>query len=84
EAAVAGWVPLTAVLPGQKVIVRRIHELAEHNSELMAFLEQNGVLTGVEATIVDVLPFNQTVTLQVQSRTVTLGFATAKYLYVER
>lgn len=84
EAAVAGWVPLTEMLPGQKVIVRRVHELAEHNSELMAFLEQNGVLTGVEATIVDVLPFNQTVTLQVQGRTVTLGFATAKYLYVER
>ncbi len=83
EAAVAGWVSLTNMPPGQKVVIRRIHELAEHNSELMAFLEQNGVVTGVEAILVDVLPFNQTVTLRVEGRTVTLGFATAKYIYVE-
>lgn len=83
EAAVAAWVPLTDMLPGQKVIIRRIHELAEHNSELMAFLEKNGLVTGVDATVVDVLHFNQTVTLRVEERTVTLGFATAKYIYVE-
>lgn len=84
ETAVAAWVPLTEMMSGHKVIIRRVHELAEHNSELMAYLEENGVMTGAEAIIIDVLPFNQTVTLEVQGRKVTLGFAVAKYLYVER
>jgi DtxR family transcriptional regulator, iron-dependent repressor len=83
EAAVAGWIPLMKMAPSDKVIIRRIHEIAEQNSELMAFLEQNGIMTDVEAVVTDVLPFNQTVTLRVQGRDVTLGFAAARYVYVE-
>ena len=83
EAAVANWIPLVKMAPGDKVIVRRIHEIAEQNSELMAFLEKNGIMTDVEAVVTDVLPFNQTVTLRVQGRDVTLGFAAARYVYVE-
>ena len=84
EAAVADWVPVTDIPAGQKVIIRRIHELAEQNSELMAFLEKNGVLTNVEATVAEVLPFNQTLTLRVQGRDVSLGFAAARQIYVEK
>ncbi len=83
EKAVAGWIPLTEIPPGQKVIIRRVHELAEQNSELLAFLEKNGILTGVEATVREVLPFNQTVTLRVQGRDVALGFAAARYIFAE-
>jgi DtxR family transcriptional regulator, Mn-dependent transcriptional regulator len=83
EAAVETWIPLTKVADGENVIVRRVHELAEQNSELMAFLEKNGIVTNVQATVADVLPFNQTVALSVQGREVTLGFAAARYLYVE-
>ena len=84
EEAVADWIPLTDMTAGQKVIIRRIHELAEQNAELMAFLEKNGVLTNVEATVADVLPFNQTLTLRVQGKDLSLGFAAAKYVYVEK
>ncbi len=84
EEAVSDWVPLTQIPLGQKVIIRRIHELAEHNADLMAFLEKNGVLTNVEATVADVLPFNETLTLRVQGKDVSLGFAAAKYVYVEK
>lgn len=84
EDAVASWVALTATTPDHKVIIRRIHELAEQNSELLAFFEKNGIMTGVEATVTEVLPFNQTVTLRVQGRDVALGFATARYVYVEK
>ncbi len=84
EAAVAGWVPLTEIPAGQTVIIRRIHELAEQNAELLSFLERNGILTGVEASVTEVLPFNQTLTLRVQGRDVSLGFAAAKYVYVEK
>ncbi len=83
EDAVAGWIPLTKTAPNQKVIIRRIHELAEQNSELMVFLESRGILTGVEASIEEVLPFNQTVSLKVQGQLVTLGFASARHVFVE-
>jgi DtxR family Mn-dependent transcriptional regulator len=83
EDAVAGWIPLTDASPHDKVTIRRIHELAEHNSELMAFLEKSGILTDVEATVAEVLPFNQTITLRVQGHDATLGFAAARYVYVE-
>ena len=83
EQAVAGWIPLTSLAPKDKVIIRRIHELAEQNSELMAFLEKNGVLTDVQATVTEVLSFNQTVTLRVQGHDVTLGFAAARYVFAE-
>lgn len=83
EAAVAAWTPLTETVPNQKVIIRRIHELAEQNSELLAFLEKNGILTDVQATVGEVLPFNQTLSIKVQGKDVTLGFAAARYVYVE-
>jgi DtxR family transcriptional regulator, Mn-dependent transcriptional regulator len=83
EDAVAAWIPLTQTAPGDKVIIRRIHELAEQNSELMAFLEKSGILTDVQATVGDVLPFNQTISINVQGHNVTLGFAAAQYVYVE-
>jgi DtxR family transcriptional regulator, Mn-dependent transcriptional regulator len=83
EEAVAAWIPLTQTAPGDKVIIRRIHELAEQNSELMAFLEKSGILTDVQATVGDVLPFNQTISIKVQGHDVTLGFAAAQYVYVE-
>lgn len=83
EAAVAAWIPLTETVPSQKVIIRRIHELAEQNTELLAFLEKNGILTDVQATVGEMLPFNQTLSIKVQGKDVTLGFAAARYVYVE-
>ncbi len=83
EKAVTSWRPLTKIPPKAKIIVRRVHELAEQNSELMAFLESKGIMPGVEATVVEVLPFNQTITLEVQKQRATLGFAAARYVFVE-
>ena len=83
EDAVAGWVPLTQTSAGQPVVIRRIHELAEHNAELMAFLEKNGILTDTRATVIEVVPVNQTVALKVGDREVVLGFAAARYIFVE-
>ncbi len=84
EKAVSSWVPLIETASGDRVIIRRIHELAEHNSDLMAFLEKHGILTGATATVEEVLPFNQTVQIRVAGKEVTLGFAAARYLYVEK
>jgi DtxR family Mn-dependent transcriptional regulator len=83
DEAVMGWIPLTEISPNQVVVIKRVHELAEYNLELMAFLENKGLMPEAEVTVQEVLPFNQTVTLEVKGQAVTLGFASARYLFVE-
>jgi DtxR family Mn-dependent transcriptional regulator len=83
DESVADWIPITEVPPNQLVTIRRVHELAEYNLELLAFLEKKGIMPGAEITILEVLPFNQTITLDVNGQVVTLGFASARYLFVE-
>jgi DtxR family Mn-dependent transcriptional regulator len=83
DEAVAGWISLIEIPPNQRVIIRRVHELAEYNLELLTFLEKKGIMPGAEVAILEVLPFNQTVTLDVKGQAVTLGFASAHYLFVE-
>ena len=83
EDAVSAWLPLTTISPDQSVIIRRIHELAEYNQDLMAFLEMRGLMPGAEVVVREVLPFNQTVGIEIQGQNVTLGFASARYLFVE-
>jgi DtxR family Mn-dependent transcriptional regulator len=83
DAAVEDWVPLTGVPLNQSAIIRRVHELAEYNLELLAFLENKGITPGAEVSVLEVLPFNQTITLDVKGQAVTLGFASARYVFVE-
>lgn len=83
EDAVAAWARLTELQAGQKVIVKRIHEIAEYNGALMGFLEKHGIVPNVQATIKEILPFNQTVALEVGGASVTLGFASANYVFVQ-
>lgn len=83
DEAVAGWIPLTQVEAGRAVIIRRIHELAEENAPLLEYLEKNNLMPGVPAEVVEILPFNQTISLKVGGRLVTLGNAAAKYIFVE-
>ena len=83
EDAVSAWIPLTETSADDEVIIKRIHELAEYNLELLAFLENKSLLPGAKATVREVLPFNQTVTLEIQEKMVTLGFASARHIFVE-
>lgn len=83
EDAVADWVPLTQVKPGQRVIIRRIHELAEEIPGLLHYLEHNEIEPGQVVQVSDVLVFNQTVTLIVENKPVTLGFPIARQIFVE-
>jgi len=83
DEAVARWIPLTQIESGRVVTVRRIHELAEENAPLLEFLERKRLLPGASATLIEVLPFNQTLTLDVAGEPVTLGSAVAKYIFVE-
>lgn len=82
EAAVAAWVPLTEIPAGETVIIRRIHELAEENAQLLAYLESKHIMPGTRAAVTEILPFNQTITVEVDGQPVTLGNAAARYIYV--
>jgi DtxR family Mn-dependent transcriptional regulator len=83
EYVAADWLPLTDVQPDRHIIIRRIHETAEDNHELLEFLETNGIIPGAAAVVTEVLPFNQTITLQLGPKQVALGFQTARYIFVE-
>jgi len=83
EDSVSDWVALPLVNIGEKVIIRRIHELAEEIPGLLAFLEENQIEPGQPVTVTEILPFNQTITLAVEGKPVTLGFSTARQVFVE-
>ena len=84
EYVTALWKPLTQLQAGEQVVIRRIHEMAESDSDLMQYLEINGVIPGTKAEVYEVQPFNQTLTLSVDDQKVVLGFPAAQYIYVEK
>lgn len=84
EDFVAGWVLLLEFSAGECAIIRRVHELAEENTELLTYLDKNYIKPGTQIKIVEILPFNQTVTISVEDRLVTLGNAVAKYIFAEK
>jgi DtxR family Mn-dependent transcriptional regulator len=77
------WIPLTQIA-GEEFTIRRIHEFAEDNHELLGFLIKNGVEPGAKARLVENLPFNQTLMIDVDGNKVTLGFPVAAHVFVER
>jgi DtxR family transcriptional regulator, Mn-dependent transcriptional regulator len=83
EDIVKDFLPLTQIPLGQCVVIRRIHELAEQNSELMNYLELKGLFIGKQVTLTEILPFNHTLTIKINKTPVTLGFAVARYIFVE-
>ncbi|MFH1524145.1 MAG: metal-dependent transcriptional regulator [Chloroflexota bacterium] len=83
EEATSVWVLLTKIPAGETVFVRRIHELAEENAALLEYLEQHQVMPGKQAKVTEILPFNQTITIEVEGKPVTLGNAAARYIFVE-
>lgn len=80
----ARWIPLMEIQAGDTIIIRRIHELAEENTELLAYLETNHVMPGIKARVAEILPFNQTLTISIETKPVILGFAVARFIYVEK
>lgn len=77
------WIPLTEMAVGRRATLRRIHEFAENHQDLLQYLIENGIIPGAELSLENKLSFNQTLTLQVSGRLVTLGFTVAQHLFVE-
>jgi len=83
EAAASNWIPLTQARNGARGVIRRIHEFAEDNAAILAFLEEKRIAPGQEVRIQEILPFNETITLCVDDQPVSLGFTVAQYIFFE-
>lgn len=83
EDRIAGLVPLSEAQVGQQLTIRRVHESAEEQADLMSYLEQCGLLPGVRVTVQEIMPFNETIMLECQGQTVVLGLAPAALIYAE-
>jgi len=77
------WQPLTNFMPGDQVILRRIHENLENDYDQLFFLENNGLKPGVLIQVEEVLPFNETMQISIDRHPVILGLVLAEQLYVE-
>jgi DtxR family Mn-dependent transcriptional regulator len=84
EHLTAHWVPLIDLAVGESGIMRRVHEMVEDRNALMGFLESKRILPGERLTVVEKLPFNQTLDVEAKGQKVTLGFAVAQYIYTEK
>lgn len=84
EQVTSHWISLIDLPVGELVVVRRIHEFAEENIDLLKYLVENGVVPGAEIRLAEILPFNQTLTIAVAGKPVTLGFPAARFIFAER
>ena len=83
EDEVIQWQPLSQVSVDQDVVLKRIHENIEDQYESLSFLEANGLTPGTRISVIDRLPFNETMRILVDGNPVTLGLNLADLLYVE-
>lgn len=84
EQTAASWRPLTEFSPGEGIRLRRIHEFAEDDPDLLKFLYQNGLIPGQAVTLQEILPFNHTLTVAASAGAVILGLAAARFVYGEK
>ena len=68
---------------GERFTIRRIHEFAEDRRELIDFFVQHDIRPGTPARLLERLPFNQTLTLEIAGKRVILGYQAAQYVHVE-
>lgn len=78
------WLPLSMILPGERVQLQRIHESLESDYESLSFLEEKGLVRGCTLTLMEILNFNETMKVEVGGKEVVLGVRFAEKLYVSR
>ncbi len=82
EAVTESLIPLLEASAGHIYTLARVHEEAEQNPRLMAYLERYGLVPGAQVEIVEILPYNETITLRSGGREVVLGMAVARLLWL--
>jgi DtxR family Mn-dependent transcriptional regulator len=77
-------VPLAELPAGAKARVRRISEVAEHDApDLLKRLDGHGLVTGAEVVVAPDGSSDDAVTVDIGDRTMALGLATARLIWVE-
>lgn len=84
ENVTAPFIPLSNFSANDVVVIRRIHENIEDKKETLNYLIENEITPGKTALVLNVLPFNQTITIQIENKQITLGFSVASFIFVER
>jgi len=84
EEEVSSWLALSEVDAETEVVLRRIHENLENDYEQLSFLDSEGLMPGTRIFIKEVLPFNETIRLQVKGKDVVLGLTLAEKIFVSR
>ncbi|MBC7235616.1 MAG: metal-dependent transcriptional regulator [Chloroflexi bacterium] len=82
EEATADLTPLLQAKLGVEYTLARVHEEAERNSELMAFLERHHLVPGTRIRLLELMPVNETVTVESAGNEVVLGLSVARCLWV--
>lgn len=78
------WMPLSQVASDSEVILTRIQENLEDDYDTLSFLEAKGLVPGAKLVVKEILPFNETVSLQINNQEVILGLRLANDIYVSR
>ena len=84
EGETRDWLPLSRILPGEEVRLHRIHESLEEDYESLAFLEENDLVPGRTLRVVEILSFNETIKVEVDTKEVVLGMRFAENLFVSK
>jgi len=74
--------PLSQASKGQVLVVERITEEAESDRQLLHFLWESGVRPGIKLTVTEVAPYAGTITVLLNEKSVTMGFAAAHKIWV--
>src|SRR5215467_8310364 len=75
-------IPLSQATKGASLVVERITEEAEADRQLLHFLWESGVRPGIKLTVTEVAPYAGTISVLLNEKTVTMGFAAAHKIWV--
>jgi len=82
EEIIEQLIPLLEIEPGAEYVLARIHEELERNQDLMAYFERRCLLPGAIIKLVEIMDYNQTITVQCGGQDVVLGLSVARKMWV--
>jgi DtxR family Mn-dependent transcriptional regulator len=75
-------IPLSQAPAGHPFVVERITEEAEADRQLLRFLWESGIRPGIRIVVSEIAPYAGTVSIVLDSRTVTMGISAANKIWV--
>ena len=82
-----GIMPEKATLALNEAEIKTLYmvgRVRDQNPELLRYLEQQGVLPGVELTIIEKAPFDGPINLKIDGEVISLGFSIAQNIFLIR